>query len=276
MIKNMIKFINKPKVYEKGVKLFWEDEYISKQLLKAHLNPEIDSASRNLKFVEQSSKWIYSIAPSLTYRKLLDLGCGPGLYTERFCKLGYEVTGMDISKKSIKYAEEIRKKENLNIRYINNNYLNMDFKDEFDLITLIYCDYGALSKEDRKILLRKIYKGLKTSGRLMLDVFSINKYNNILEYKEWDIAQKNGFWSNESYIELKSIYKYLDNIVLEQYIIITDNNINNYYIWTSYYTKEKLIEEMEEVGFKVIDIYSNLKGEVFSSESETISIVVEK
>ncbi len=276
MIKNMIKFINKPKVYEKGVKLFWEDEYISKQLLKAHLNPEIDSASRNLKFVEQSSKWIYSIAPSLTYRKLLDLGCGPSLYTERFCKLGYEVTGMDISKKSIKYAEEIRKKENLNIRYINNNYLNMDFKDEFDLITLIYCDYGALSKEDRKILLRKIYKGLKTSGRLMLDVFSINKYNNILEYKEWDIAQKNGFWSNESYIELKSIYKYPDNIVLEQYIIITDNNINNYYIWTSYYTKEKLIEEMEEVGFKVIDIYSNLKGEVFSSESETISIVVEK
>ncbi len=54
----------------------------------------------------------------------------------------------------------------------------MSYNEEFDLATLIYCDYGALSTENRRLLMEKIYDSLRPGGKLILDVFTINKYNN--------------------------------------------------------------------------------------------------
>ena len=53
--------------------------------------------------IDRSVQWLKSIIPQ---RKILDLGCGPGLYTIRLSAAGYDVTGMDYSRRSIAYAKE--------------------------------------------------------------------------------------------------------------------------------------------------------------------------
>ena len=103
---------------------------------------------------------------------LLDLGCGPGLYAERFANADYAVTGVDFSKRSITYANTQIQINSSNIKYYYQDYLEIDFCEEFEIITIIFCDFGALSALDRKILLNKIYKALKPNGKFILDVFS--------------------------------------------------------------------------------------------------------
>ena len=97
------KFINylkeKPSLYAPSSAPFWDDEHISEYMLKAHLDPEIDAASRRHDFIEQSAKWIAQYCKVRPGMKLLDLGCGPGLYAERFCKEGFRVTGLDYSRR---------------------------------------------------------------------------------------------------------------------------------------------------------------------------------
>lgn len=66
----------------------WEDEYISKNMLKAHLDENYDSATRKLEFVRRSVDWISETLPPSDYPALLDLGCGPGIYGEFFSKKG--------------------------------------------------------------------------------------------------------------------------------------------------------------------------------------------
>ena len=127
----------------------WDDDHISKGMLEAHLNPDWDAATRNHAFLDKSVKWISEIAPPSRFKKLLDLGCGPGLYAERFVKTGYSVTGIDFSKRSIEYAKEQTKCNGSGIEYHYQNYLSLDYTEEFDLVTLIYCDYAALSVSDR-------------------------------------------------------------------------------------------------------------------------------
>ena len=83
----------KPELYAPSTSAFWDDEHISKGMLEAHLDPNWEAASRKHEFIDESVKWIESIAPSSQYRELLDLGCGPGLYAERFSNIGYSVTG---------------------------------------------------------------------------------------------------------------------------------------------------------------------------------------
>jgi predicted TPR repeat methyltransferase len=41
-------------------------------------------------------------------QRILDLGCGPGLYTQRLASLGHTCVGIDISPASIAYARRVQ------------------------------------------------------------------------------------------------------------------------------------------------------------------------
>ena len=77
MNSSFITSLRKPPIYTKSMVEFWNDEYISEQMLKAHLDPEFDGASRKLDFIEKSVAWITERIPPADYPLLLDIGCGP-------------------------------------------------------------------------------------------------------------------------------------------------------------------------------------------------------
>jgi len=65
--------------------------------------------------------------------RLLDFGCGTGWTICFFAKRGYDVVGIDISKDMILCARENKKKEKLeNVRFIVEDFENMNFSEEFD------------------------------------------------------------------------------------------------------------------------------------------------
>ena len=47
MLERMRMALEKPPLYTKSKGAFWNDEYISKQMLKAHLNPEFEGQAGN-------------------------------------------------------------------------------------------------------------------------------------------------------------------------------------------------------------------------------------
>lgn len=81
---NMFDFMEKhmkpPAIYAEGTSIFWKDDHISKKLLEIHLDPNVELASRKPDFIERSLNWISETVPATQYPKLLDIGCGPGLY----------------------------------------------------------------------------------------------------------------------------------------------------------------------------------------------------
>ena len=263
--------MKRPNLFTIGTDVFWNDEHISKALLEAHLNPNVEAASRNPSFLDKSAEWISHKAPPQQYTKLLDLGCGPGLYAERFVNAGYTVTGIDFSKRSIAYAKEQTLINKSNIKYNYQNYLTIDFNDEFDVITLIYCDFGVLSTTDRHILLNKVYKALKPSGKFILDVFSTALYIDKDEKRSWEYFDNGGFWSEKAHLCLDSIYHYdEDNTELRQSIVQTQNTVNCYNIWEHFFTKETLLSEMQLAGFNVFELYGDIAGKEFSNTGEII------
>lgn len=276
MLNKLCMYLERPEVYKESKVNFWNDEYISKQLLKAHLDVDFEGASRSLDFINNSVDWIVKVASPDRYPNLIDLGCGPGLYAERFAQKGYKVTGIDFSERSINYAQNRNEEKNLNITYLFQSYLNMNYNEEFDIATLIYCDYGALSTKNRNILMENIYKGLKPGGKLILDVFTVNKYNDFKEIRTWEINENGGFWSSKRYMCLQDNCKYSDYNTLEQTLVITEENENVFYIWNKYFSKESFFAEVKDIGFKSIEVFNNVKGETYSDDSMTMCIVLQK
>ena len=68
----------------------WTDTHISKELLEIHLNQDIGLASRKLSTIKSTVNWILDNSPKKNL-KILDLGCGPGLYAEELVGLSDDI-----------------------------------------------------------------------------------------------------------------------------------------------------------------------------------------
>lgn len=268
--------LEKPAIYTKTNVKFWDDPYISGQMLKAHLDLDFDGASRKLDFIEKSAAWIKQLVPPSDYPSLLDVGCGPGIYAERFAKAGYQVTGIDFSKRSIDYARQSADSNNLDITYYYQNYLEMDLDSCYDFACMIYCDYGALSTEDRHTIMNKLFQHLKPGGKLLLDVYSMKRFHNFKEEQTWAMHHKGGFWRPDEYLELNGSYKYQNNVTLRMTSIVCDNETTLYYLWDTYFTIKTLSQEAQSSGFKVCEIYGDVSGSKFKEDNDTIAILLER
>ncbi len=264
-----------PALYEKTEVPFWDDEHISGQMLKAHLDPDFEGASRKKDFIDQSAAWIGEIAPPREHNRLLDIGCGPGLYAERFEKIGYQVTGVDFSRRSIDYAVASAARQGKAITYHCLDYLKMNLEKKFDLVTMIYCDYGALSDEDRRTVLANVRRHLRPGGKFLFDVFSIAHLENFSECQTWEINENGGFWRKNGYIALNRKLRYKDRVTLEQITIIDGGEPVNYYLWNTHFTAELLAREAEEAGFRVLDFYGDVKGTPYGSATDTLAVLLE-
>ncbi len=74
MINQLEKHLKLPRLYEVTEFMFWQEDYISKQLLDIHLDVNDDLASRKPAFLDRSVEWIRSVIPPDRYPRLLDIG----------------------------------------------------------------------------------------------------------------------------------------------------------------------------------------------------------
>ena len=135
-----------------------------------------------------SEKPPYSLIKSIKEVKkglALDVCCGAGTNSIFLAKNGFEVKGIDISKKAIEIARSRAKKENVNIHFKAGNVLSLKNKNQFDFIFDRGC-FHHMPKSYRSRFIKKIYAALKKNGRYHLMAFS--KRNNFeLSLSEEDI-----------------------------------------------------------------------------------------
>ena len=258
-------------------KELWTDEHTSEQMLAYHLNGEIDVSSRRTSFIDASVRWMTNCFELSANSRIIDFGCGPGLYTSRFADLGAAVYGVDFSARSIEYAREFADRNNLEVFYTEANYLEYQPEGDFDLIIMIMCDYCALSPTQRAALLAKYKELLSDGGRIVLDVYSLNAFADKTEESFYEKNQLNGFWSAEPYYGFVSSYKYdEEKVSLDKYTIIERDRQREVYNWLQYFTPESLEQEARAAGLEVEAVYADVTGNQYDPGAAEFAVVMTK
>lgn len=265
----------KPELYEKSTHKFWDDPHISQQMLKAHLNPEIEAASKERKTIDFETDFIIQTTGMNDKMFVIDLGCGPGLYVDAFAKTGANVIGVDISANSIQYAKKNIQVENEKVSFHEMNYLNLDYNEVFDVTTLIYYDFCALSIKDQSRLLHRVHKALKPGGCFLLDVFT--------EHHKSDMSvniffENGGFWSNRPYWLIKTAFMYNEpKVECFQHAIINEAGAMKLIrVFHRLFSLNEIQDLLANHGFKVEKVFKNLKGEPLALNSNTYGIIASK
>lgn len=255
----------------------WTDEHTSKQMLSFHLNEDIDVASRNAAFIDRSVEWIASHFNIGAGTKIADFGCGPGLYATRLARRQADVTGVDFSKSSIQHAKEVASSEGLSIHYVNQNYLEFEIDDRFQLILMIMCDFCALSPSQRRHMLSKFDALLESGGSVLLDVYSLAAFEQREETAKYETNLLDGFWSPDRYYGFLNTFKYEeDKVILDKYALVEATRTRVVYNWLQYFTPESLEKELAECGFAVDRFYSDVAGAPYHPEATEFAVVAEK
>lgn len=266
-----------PPLFEPGVRLFWDDPHISKQLLATHLDPGTDLASRPPDVIQNTVNWMASYLAWQPGDRVLDLGCGPGLYTAKIAVRGLHVTGIDYSHRSIDYAREFAAGHGMTIDYRYQDYLTLDEPPVYDTVLLIYGDLCPLAPEKRDSLLDRIYRALKPGGCFVFDVTTRRLRAKYGLKNRWYVA-KPGFWKPGLHLVLEQGFDYPDHdTYLDQYTVIEANGtISVYRNWFLDYSLETITPVIESRGFVMRGHWNDLMGTPYTADTEWIGIVAQK
>lgn len=255
----------------------WADAHTAKRMLEFHLNEAIDVSSRRAEFIDRSVAWIaekFHIGPGT---RIADFGCGPGLYAARLAQRNAQVTGIDFSESSILHARAAAQENGLNIQYVHQNYLEFDTQDRFDLIIMIMCDFCALSPAQRRTLLGKFHTLLKPSGKILLDVYSLDAFAQRQETATCEENQLHGFWSPHKYFGFQNTFKYeQEKVVLDKYTIVEQERTRTVYNWLQYFSPDALESEFRACGLAVEGLYADVAGTPFNDSADEFAVVAEK
>lgn len=255
----------------------WTNEHTAKQMLQYHLNADIDMSSRNHAFIRQSVNWITEYFNVGAVTKIADFGCAVGLYANALAEKGAKVSGIDFSENSLNYAKKVATDKGLTVNYVHADYLEFETDEKFDLIIMIMCDFCALSPEQRAKLLSKFKGLLNSGGAVLLDVYSLNAFDQKAESAIYEKNQLNGFWSPDDYYSFVNTFKYeADKVTLDKYTIIKTGSARTVYNWLQYFSPDALEREFSDCGFVIENVFSDVAGSSFDMENMEFAIVAKQ
>jgi SAM-dependent methyltransferase len=133
---------------------------------------------------------------------LIDLACGRGRHAIYLHKLGFEVTGVDLSQASIQAASE---HANDRLHFIVQDLRYLNLSKQYDIALNLFTSFGYFQHREEDLqVLKGIHGLLKTQGILVIDFFNQYKVLEQLvphEQKrigeiEFDIKR----WFNEQFL----------------------------------------------------------------------------
>lgn len=131
--------------------------------------------------------------------KLLDVGCYSGIFLDEARKWGWEVRGIEQEKEAVKFVIK-----RFNLPIINKDFLKVDFKEKFDVITLIdvFEHFSNLS-----LVLKKIKTLLTLDGILFIQCPNIESLMFKITKKNWHWLLPEVHFYHFSLFSLKKILK---------------------------------------------------------------------
>jgi len=243
-------------------------------MLAYHLNENIEAASRNPAFIERSVEWIVSHFGLTSESRVADFGCGPGLYAQRLAHAGPKITGIDFSASSLQYARGKAEDENLDIEYVEADYLSYDTDRRFDLIIMIMCDFCALSPDQRSLLLHKYRKLLASGGAVLLDVYSSRMFNGRKINATCELNLLDGFWAPDDYFGFLNTFKYEEErVLLDKYTIVEKDRTRQVFNWLQCFEPPEIRSEFDSCGLRLVELWGDVAGRAYDPDADEFAVV---
>ncbi len=200
---------------------------------------------------------------------ILDLACGHGRHSIQLTKEGMKVCGWDINRAFLELARQTARAENLDIDFIENDILNINYNQQFHAGILLYNALGFFNRGEAKKLLLKIHDALVPGGKLFLDIK--NRDHILKEIQPCSITEKN----RDLMIDQLS-FDSTTGTTTNRRIYIKDGQRHDATFTMYLYHYQDILQMLQSMSFKVNQVLGHWNGSAFTSDSRRMIFVLER
>ena len=279
---SLLKLINREPVpipWAEGENIPWNDPDFSRRMLKEHLSQDHDAASRRSEKIDRQVAWVHQKLLSGRPTKILDLGCGPGLYAGRLSRLGHECTGVDYSPASIAYARSQAGKEGLSCTYIGEDMRKARYGSDYGLAMLIFGELNVFRPADARSILERACHSLSGGGLLLLEPHTFEGIQAMGKRAASWYSAKSGLFSDEPYLCFQeNFWDSATRTATTRYFVIgaAGADVTRYAQSFQAYTDTEYRSLLEQCGFDEVTFLPSLTGEGDETESGLFAIAARK
>ena len=198
--------------------------------------------------------------------KIIDIACGKGRHSLFLSELGYDVTGIDLSKTSIKHAQQFEKE---NLKFDVADMRETYKKNSFDISLNLFTSFGYFNnKEDDFSVIKAMSENLKNDGILIIDFLNSKKV--ISNLIKTEIKEINGVQFNIS-------RKVEGGFIIKNIEVNHDDEKIYFQEKVKALTKDNFSELLTFAGLQIINTFGNYKLDEFNYQtSDRLIIIAEK
>ena len=262
-----------------GDNIPWHDPEFSKRMLAEHLTQRHDRASRRFETIDAHVEWIHEHVLDGRAAKVLDLGCGPGLYTSRLARLGHHCVGIDYSPASIAYAEDEARKDKLLCEYTCEDIREAQFGEGFDLVMLINGEFNTLRPAEAEAVLRKTRSALADGGAFLLESHTFEAVQAIRTRPSFWYSAERGLFSDRPHLYLQEhSWDLATNTATVRYFIVdaATGDVATYATTQQAYSDAEYRALLVDCGFSQLEFVAALTGANGETQDGLIAIVARK
>jgi len=202
--------------------------------------------------------------------KALDICCGFGRISAELSRMGYAVTGVDITESYLRTAREEAAYENLEIEYIHSDAREFTRSDFFDVALNLYNSFGYFTDQSDDLrIARNACNSLKKGGSFIIDIYG--KEITVRDFVEAEWFERAGFTVLTEY-KVSDSWTFLYN----RWILIKDGiKIEKIFSYRLYSAAE-LRSLLLEAGFSKVDIYGGWDGCPYDQYAKRLIVIGRK
>jgi SAM-dependent methyltransferase len=268
-----------PEPWAEGEKIPWHDPDFSRRMLKEHLSQEHDAASRRFEIIDQHVEWIHRQVLRGRPTRVLDLGCGPGLYAHRLAGLGHACVGIDFSPASIAYATDQAEASGLDCTYLQEDIRTADYGHAYGLVMLVFGEFNVFRPRDARSILEKAHRALLPHGCLLLEPHAFETVANIGRRPSSWYSAETGLFSERPHLCLQeSFWDAKANVAIERFYIIdaATGEVTRHSASTQAYTNDGYQSLLADSGFGNVVLYPSLGADEGGPEGDLIALLARK
>jgi len=255
-------------------KIPWDESNFSARMLKEHLSQEHDLASRRLAQVEDHVGWIVRELIDREPSRILDLACGPGLYSHRLATLGHTCRGIDFSPASIAYAAEHATNPD-RCEFVLGDLRTTDFGEDYDLALFIYGEFNAFPENEAARILSRACAALRPGGRILIEAHTPETIERIGRSGNSWYQAESGLFSERPHICLISNqWHEAERAAAADFFVVdaADGTVTPYRNTLLQYSLDDYRALLEQAGFSAVEILPPF-GETASKSDDTFLLL---
>jgi SAM-dependent methyltransferase len=252
-----------PEPWAGADKIPWNDPAFSARMLREHLSQDHDRASRRGERIDGQVRWLHDDLLGGSVRRVLDLGCGPGLYAARLARLGHACVGIDYSPASIAHARSEAERDGLACAYQQRDLREGGFGSGFDLALLISGELNAFRPSEAAAILVEARRALVPGGLLVLEVHREHFVRGVGRRAPTWFGASRGLFADEPYVCLyESAWSDADRAAVERYLVVTaaTAEVARYTSSLKAYSDTEYGDMLREAGFEEPVRHESLDG----------------